>query len=169
MRSRTLRRKQETNATGSDRPPLPSSKHRDVHTEAGTWESHTFSVDSLTSQLRRNKTLRRLKQVESHFSQTLLNNFEEPSKVMSTVILVIHCHVKLGVPPATSLHSCPVTQLCPTPWTAACQASLSFTISQSLIKLMSIELVMSSNHLILCRPLLLLPSIFPSIRVFSNE
>ena len=53
-----------------------------------------------------------------------------------------------------------------TPWTAARQASLSFTISQSLLKLMSIESVMSSNHLILCRPLLLLPSIFPSIRVF---
>ena len=56
-----------------------------------------------------------------------------------------------------------------TPGTAACQASLSFTISQSLLKLMSIELMMPSNHLILCRPLLLLPSIFPSIRVFSNE
>ena len=56
-----------------------------------------------------------------------------------------------------------------TPWTAACQASLSFTISWSLFKLKSIESVMPSNHLILCRPLLLLPSIFPSIRVFSNE
>ena len=56
-----------------------------------------------------------------------------------------------------------------TPWTAAYQDSLSFTISQSLLKLMSIELVTPSNHLILCRPLLLLPSIFPSIRVFSNE
>ena len=56
-----------------------------------------------------------------------------------------------------------------TPWTAACQASLSFTNSWSLLKLMSIELVMPSNHLILCCPLLLLPSIFPSIRVFSNE
>ena len=56
-----------------------------------------------------------------------------------------------------------------TSWTAAHQASLSFTISQSLLKLMSIELVMPSNHLILCPPLLLLPSIFPSIRVFSNE
>ena len=54
-------------------------------------------------------------------------------------------------------------------WTAACQASLSFTISQSLLKLMSTELVMLANHLILCCPLLLLPSIFPSIRVFSNE
>ena len=55
------------------------------------------------------------------------------------------------------------------PWTAAHQASLSITNSQSLFKLMSMESVMSSNHLILCRPLLLLPSIFPSIRVFSNE
>ena len=56
-----------------------------------------------------------------------------------------------------------------TPWTAAYQASLSITDSQSLPKLMSIELVMRSNHLILCYPLLLQPSIFPSIRVFSNE
>ena len=67
---------------------------------------------------------------------------------------------------------CSVTQLCPTlvtPWTAAHQASLSFTISWSLFKLMSIELVMPSNYPILCLPLLLLPSIFPSIRIFSNE
>ena len=56
-----------------------------------------------------------------------------------------------------------------TPWTAACQASLSITNSQSLLKLMSIESVMPSNHLILCRPLLLLSSIFPSMRVFFNE
>ena len=56
-----------------------------------------------------------------------------------------------------------------TPWTAACQDSLSITNCWSLLKLMSIESVMPSNHLILCHPLLLLPSIFPSIRVFSNE
>ena len=56
-----------------------------------------------------------------------------------------------------------------TPWTAACQASMSVTNSHSLLKLMSIMLVMPSNHLILCHPLLLLPSIFPSIRVFSSE
>ena len=65
-----------------------------------------------------------------------------------------------------------VTQSCPTlvtPWTAACQASLSFTISGSLLKLVSIKSVMPSNHLILCHPILLLPSIFPTIRVFSNE
>ena len=56
-----------------------------------------------------------------------------------------------------------------TPWTAAHQASLSIVNSQSLLKLMSTESVMPSNHLILCCPLLLLPSVFPSIRVFSNE
>ena len=60
-------------------------------------------------------------------------------------------------------------QLFATPWIAACQASLSITNSRSLLKLMSIESVMPSNHLILCRPLLLLPLIPPSIRVFSNE
>ena len=60
-------------------------------------------------------------------------------------------------------------QLLVTPWTAPHQASLSFTISRSLLKLMSIKLVMPFNHLILCCPLLLLPSIFPSIRVFFNE
>ena len=56
-----------------------------------------------------------------------------------------------------------------TSWTAVCQASLSFTISLSLLKLRSIESMIPSNHLILCHPLLLLPSIFPSIRVFSKE
>ena len=54
-------------------------------------------------------------------------------------------------------------------WTAACQASLSVSNTQSLLKLISIHAVMLSNHLILCCPLLLLPSVFPSIRVFSNE
>ena len=60
-------------------------------------------------------------------------------------------------------------QLFVTPWTAVFQASLSFTISQSLPKFISIKLVMPSNHLILCCPLLHLSAIFPSIRVFSNE
>ena len=67
------------------------------------------------------------------------------------------------------LLSCCHVPLFEIPWTAAYQASLSVTISLSLLKLMFIELVMPSNHLILCRPLLLLPSIFPSNRVFSNE
>ena len=69
----------------------------------------------------------------------------------------------VAVPPLTHV------QLFATSWTAACQASLSFTISRSLPKLMSIELVMPSNHLIFCCPLLLPPSIIPSIRVFLNE
>ena len=68
-----------------------------------------------------------------------------------------------------SVQSLSCVQLFATPWTAARQASLSITNSQSLLKLMSVESVMSPNHLILCRPLLLLPSIFPSIRVFSSE
>ena len=68
-----------------------------------------------------------------------------------------------------SVQSLSSVRLFATPWTAARQASLSITNSQSSLKLMSIESVMPSNHLILCHPLLLLPSIFPSIRVFSSE
>ena len=68
---------------------------------------------------------------------------------------------------SVQLLSC--VQLFATPWTTVCQASLSITNSRSLLKLMSIESVMPSNHLTLCRPLLLLSSDFPSIRVFSNE
>ena len=68
-----------------------------------------------------------------------------------------------------SVQSLSCVWLFATPWTAARQASLSITNSRSLLKLMAIESVMPSNHLILCCPLLLLPSIFPSIRVFSNE
>ena len=69
----------------------------------------------------------------------------------------------------SSVHLLSRVRLFANPWTAACQASLSITNSQSLLKLMSITLVMPSNHLILCHPLLLPPSIFPSIRVLSNE
>ena len=72
------------------------------------------------------------------------------------------CHI-------SSVQSLSCVQLFATPWTAAHHASLSITNSWSFLKLMSITLVMPSNHLILCRPLLLPPSIFPSIRVFSNE
>ena len=70
---------------------------------------------------------------------------------------------------AVSVQFSSLAQLCPTPWTEALQASLSITNSQTLLKLMSIVLVMPSNHLILCHPLLLPPSTFPNIRVFSNE
>ena len=69
----------------------------------------------------------------------------------------------------SSVQSFSHVRLFTTPWTAACQASLSLTNTQRLLKLMSIKLVMPSNHLILCHPLHLLPSIFPRIKVFSNE
>ena len=69
----------------------------------------------------------------------------------------------------SSVQSLSHVQLFATPWTAVCQASLPITNSQSLLKLMSIESVMPSNHLILCHSLLLLPAIFPSIRIFFSE
>ena len=72
-------------------------------------------------------------------------------------------------PRFSSVQSLSRVQLFVTPWTAACQASLSITKSRSLLKLMSIKSVMPSSHLILCCPLLLLPSIFPIIRVFYDE
>ena len=82
------------------------------------------------------------------------------------IISPVHllCDVLFG-----SIQSLSHVRLFETPRTAACQASLSISSSWNLLKLMCIESVMPSNHLILCRPLLLLPSIFPSIRVFSNE
>ena len=73
------------------------------------------------------------------------------------------------MPHFSSVQSFSHVRLFVIPWTAACQPSLSITNSRSLLKLMSIESVMSSNHLTLCHPLLLLPSIFPRIRVFSSE
>ena len=76
---------------------------------------------------------------------------------------------KLSFASPLLLFSCCCVQLFETRETPAYQAPLSFTVSQSLLKFMSIESLMPSNHLILCHPLLLLPSIFPSIRVFSNE
>ena len=75
----------------------------------------------------------------------------------------------LGCTQFSSVQSLSHVQFFATPWTTVLQASLSITNSQSLLRLMSTESVMPYNHLILCNPLLLLPSIFPSIRVFSNE
>ena len=77
--------------------------------------------------------------------------------------------IKMSIHRFSSIQLLSCVQLFATPWTAAYQASLSITNSRRLLKVKSIESVMPSNHLILCRPLLLLPSIFPSIRVFSNE
>ena len=77
-----------------------------------------------------------------------------------------HIHIYILIAVVQSLSHAPVLE---TPWTGAHQAFLSFTISQSLLRLMSTESVMPSKYLILCHPLLLWPSIFPSIRVFSNK
>ena len=80
-----------------------------------------------------------------------------------------HSHTSVTSTGFSSVQSLSHAQLFATPWPAAHQASLSFTNSQNVLKLMSTESVMPSNHFILCHPLLLLPSTFPSIRVFSNE
>jgi len=96
------------------------------------------------------------------------DNTQVPTKRVKTIA---SCHPKqVGeLAQFSSVQSLSHVQLFETPWTVAHQASLAITNSLSLLKLMSIESVIPSNHLILCRPLLLLPSIFPSIRVFSHE
>ena len=113
----------------------------------------------------------------------LLSPYISPSSPLSlcplvcSLCLFLHCcpankffvTIVLDFRYMHSVQSLSRVLLFPIPWTAACQASLSITNSRSLLKFMSIESVMPSNHLILCRPLLLPPSIFPSIRVFSNE
>ena len=92
--------------------------------------------------------------------QTMLDLWSSLSCVIIIIVIIVII---------SSVQSLSRVRLFATPWNAAHQASLSITNFQSLPKLMYIELVMPSNHLILCHPLLLLPSIFPSIRVFSNE
>ena len=100
-----------------------------------------------------------------HRSQDVSVHFMSPYHLMS--LLWYKCYTMCTH--KAIQFSCSVVSDSVTPWAAAHQASLSITNSQSLLKFMSIESVMPSNHLILCRPLFLLPSIFPSIRVFSNE
>ena len=106
--------------------------------------------------------------LESFFNTTLvlLGCY---NKIPQTEELISNRNLFLTVLESVIVQSFSCVWLFATPWTAAYQASLSFIISQSLLKLMSIGSVMPSNHLILCHHLLLLPSIFPSIRVFSNE
>ena len=103
--------------------------------------------------------------MSSHLRRNSLSNKKSHILSFRTLNIPNNC---LGLP---SLYCWTLSrvQLFATPWTTAHQASPSFTIPQSLLKLMSIDSVIPSNHLILCHPLLLLPSIFPSIRVFSNE
>ena len=108
---------------------------------------------------------------ECGLKQSAVLSLKEGTIVFLNVFVVythahvyVHTHICIFV----AVHSLSHVQLFVPPWTVAHQASLTFTNSQSLPKLMSIEMVMPSNHLILCHPLLLLPSIFPSIRVFST-
>ena len=111
----------------------------------------------------------------SYFIMTSQNTLQPFKMVLSIKLTIFVISYEMGEKAeykctyivVVQLLSC--VQLFVTPWTAARQASLSITISRNLLKLMSIESVMSSYHLILCHPLLLLPSIFPSIRVFPNE
>ena len=93
------------------------------------------------------------------------------SKLGREYVKAVYCHPAYltYMQSSVQVQSLSHIQLFVTPWSAARQASLSITNYQSLLKLMSAESVIPSNHLILCRPLLLLPSIFPSRRVFSNE
>ena len=95
-------------------------------------------------------------------------NPQQISQILDCMTLVSFslCHVIVQL---SSVQCLSRVRLFTTPWTTAPQASLSITNSQSLFKLISIESVMLSNHLILCHPLILLPSIFPRFRVFSNE
>ena len=105
--------------------------------------------------------------------RNFLYSINDVREVRCNLLAVISCAITKNTAPDCR-QSCSVqwlsqVRLFATPWTTTPQASLSITNSQRLLKLMSITMVMPSNHLILCRPLLLLPSIFPSIRVFSNE
>ena len=86
-----------------------------------------------------------------------------------TIVSLLSSLISAFLPFSVVVQSLSPVWLFATPWIAACQSFLSFTVSRSLLKLMSIESVIPSNHLILCHPLLLLLPIFPSIRVFSNE
>ena len=138
----------------SQRPHLQIPSHWGLGFNIWIWERHTTIAPKVIAV-----------ETESYhlmnwiwgvwMSETLWVNPRVSAEVTGLMVLVVY------------LLSC--VQLIVTPWIASCQAPLSFTISWNLLKLMSIESVMPSNHLFLCCPLLLLPSIFPSIRVFSTE
>ena len=149
------------------------------HTAAKAWEYRIFSSSSLWCwrwtpppflllkkkvQHRHFKVLIQSQKCKNKNTPQSINSFifiPFPTIKITNVHSLLHWF--------SSVQSLSLARLFATPWTAAHQAFLSITNSQSLLKLMSIESVMPSSHLILCRPLLLLPSIFPSIRVFSKE
>ena len=107
---------------------------------------------------------------EAHKMSLSLTIFWSLPQFMSIAPMISSSHLILWCPlQFSSVQSSSHVQLFATPWNTACQVSLTITISHSLLKLMSVASVMPSNHLIFCHPLLLLPSMYPSIRLFSNE
>ena len=122
--------------------------------DRGAWWASIYRVS---------QSLTQLKWLSTHASPNILNN----NQIFSFNKLMAFGASRVGK--IFVFQSLSHVWLFATPWTAVHQAFLSFTIFQSLLKLMSFELVMTYNHLILCHPLLLLPSIFPRIRVLSNE
>ena len=137
-----------------DRPLLPAFSHG----ERGLVSVHEFEWTHPLSGIYLCWSI--WNQVSWHFTQKYLSTNFLLIKIFSNITKSIQF---------SSVQSLSHVRLFATPWTAACQSSLSITNTGSPPKPMSIVLVMSSNHLILCCPLLLLPSIFSSIRVFSNE
>ena len=135
--------------------PLPFSKP-----PFSQLQTHFFGLRPVGFMLLQGKirALSIFESLKSKRGSSLFRTLHRQENSINRVCFVLH-----------SVQSLSCVRLFATLWTAACQASLSITNSRSLLKLMSIKLVMTSNHLILCHPLLLLPSIFLSIRVFSNE
>ena len=141
-----------------------------------TFVAALFTIAKIERQPTCSTTVDQIKKMWDIYTRTLLGHKIEGNSTKLTDLGIIMLrqisqtqkdkHSMLSLIVAQSLSQ---VSLYETPWTAARQASLSFTISWSLLKLMSIGSVMPSNHLFLCRPLLFLPSIFPRIRVFSNE
>ena len=156
-----------------------------THTHTHTWGLNLFLPNSWRCKfmafLKEKCPLHRQmdEKSSSHIYQVRLTSFKkilwvhvlsQISMVIDTYTIVLHFWVVFSRQMiVVTVQLISQVLLFVTSWTAACQASLSLSILQSLFKLMSIESVIPSNHLILCRPLLLLPSIFPIIRVFSSE
>ena len=140
--------------------PIPGRQTGKISSFMENWGEYTYMssltvenkwtlLSSYLANLKSNKAVFLKKTLKDTYRSTKVSSIQQGKFTM----LFSRCHVQLFL----------------TPWTAACQDSQRFTVSQSSLKLMSIESVMPSNHLILWRPLLLLPSLFPSIRVFSCE
>ena len=135
------------------------------------WVSCCFQASDLWSKSCEREKTRKQMQLVNHLLRCryLVVGSQFPNLKKTERLLKKSIWAQLYVVLLSSVQSLSCVQLFATPWAVACQASMSITNSQSFFKLISIESVMPSNHLILCHPLLLPPSIFPSIRVFSNK